>query len=821
MLRMNPAGTGRRQSSLAKSRAVSSQQKYAKRKKLSARLGDIESCSSSDLIDDSETHSEGEHSVAELEGSAVESEISASGGEEGTCEEEEDVEEEEELSNELESETGQGDDVDDANRGREEDEGSVASDQDVVDDEQAQEVADECSDESSDGAEEVKDKKKVVVCGVNSKIPLRDFRMLYAGNRHKLTREITTALLKIFRKMGAPFPSCPKTLELDPIPGGPTTYSRIPKELNDTEATVRCGLNRYAHFGLERVLTHALRNLSKCDLRDDDGAVVDKLQLWLSIDGVTKFKNSEFAGEFWPIVLSVGNVAILKRKLYLVGVYYGTKNAITKSSAFANELLEETEKEYAALKGMPWRLVGDGTIDIELCRIVADAPARAMLRGTVGHAGKEPCDRCKVRGTKPGTRVRLPVTGLDDVALRTDNDFRNPVNSNHHRFKNRCTCVFRSFPELDLIALFILDAMHLVYIGVFKRWWEWVFPRKGEKVPTANVVHKTTLAQLSNKYVSWRNYSPCDFARSPRQMLKEKWKATEWRQLLLYTGVPLLKECDVKDKYVVNLQYLMCAMRILSDPELCIVDSNLSIADDCIKKFVGYAVDLLTEEFAVYNVHVMLHMVDDVRACKRPLDELTAFAPENFFGKLMKCVRAANKPLQQLVNCVEQSVAWEADEFPGGAKQEAAKHAKKVAFQFTNQCKEDHSRFHCCETRDGLLFDARRERDRYCVLQLGRDILNVKITMFVEEVGDALSKQQFVEGYVLKLDKREFFEQPLKASRLGIHWDRGTEFVKRRDGTVDKSKKVWPVDSIKRKLYRLPVKNQHVIIPIIHTNTKW
>ena len=55
---------------------------------------------------------------------------------------------------------------------------------------------------------------------------------------------------------------------------------------------------------------------------------------------------------------------------------------------------------------------------------------------------------------------------------------------------------------------------------------------------------------MSNMLLSFCGKMPSEFARQPRSLNEvERWKATEFRQFLLYTGMVVLKQFLSKDMY--------------------------------------------------------------------------------------------------------------------------------------------------------------------------------------------------------------------------------------------------------------------------------
>lgn len=69
---------------------------------------------------------------------------------------------------------------------------------------------------------------------------------------------------------------------------------------------------------------------------------------------------------------------------------------------------------------------------------------------------------------------------------------------------------------------------------------------------------------MSFRFVSFAKFTPIEFARRPRDLDDTpRFKATEFRQIVLYTGIILFKEFLDKDAYEHFLK-LSVAYRILS-----------------------------------------------------------------------------------------------------------------------------------------------------------------------------------------------------------------------------------------------------------------
>lgn len=134
--------------------------------------------------------------------------------------------------------------------------------------------------------------------------------------------------------------------------------------------------------------------------------------------------------------------------------------------------------------------------------------------------------------------------------------------------------------------------------------------------------------------------------RKPRSLDgRLRWKATELRQFLLYTGPVVLYNVLASPVYN-NFMMLSVATHILLSPQYC----NLlnEFAHTCLVSFVEHFSRLYGPEFVAYNVHRLVHISGDVKQHGN-LDEFSAFPFENYLGKLKKLVRKPDNPLVQII----------------------------------------------------------------------------------------------------------------------------------------------------------------------------
>lgn len=156
---------------------------------------------------------------------------------------------------------------------------------------------------------------------------------------------------------------------------------------------------------------------------------------------------------------------------------------------------------------------------------------------------------------------------------------------------------------------------------------------------------------LSDTLQSLASNVPCEFQRKPRSLSEiDRWKATEFRFFLLYSGPVVLKGVLPKIHYD-NFLLLNAAMRIL-----CVAKREnekqvlITIAIKYLKLFLSNYVKLYGKDELIYNVHSILHLAEDCKVINlSSLDEKSCFPFENYLGRLIRYIRSPRNPLAQVV----------------------------------------------------------------------------------------------------------------------------------------------------------------------------
>ena len=156
---------------------------------------------------------------------------------------------------------------------------------------------------------------------------------------------------------------------------------------------------------------------------------------------------------------------------------------------------------------------------------------------------------------------------------------------------------------------------------------------------------------ISESFISLSSFLPSEFGRKPRSLDEiDRWKATEFRQFLLYSGMVSLNKKIPKEIYD-NFMLLMSAIHILANPHLAYV--HCDYAKELLILFVSHFGKLYGTRFISYNVHATIHLPEDVRVHGH-LDCFSSFPYLNFLGFLKKLVRKPSYVLPQVINRVRE-----------------------------------------------------------------------------------------------------------------------------------------------------------------------
>ncbi|XP_060857763.1 uncharacterized protein LOC132935284 [Metopolophium dirhodum] len=353
------------------------------------------------------------------------------------------------------------------------------------------------------------------------------------------------------------------------------------------------------------------------------------IKLSFNIDGLPLAKSSKT--QFWPILLSFTNLPIFVKKIFPVGIYHSYKSKPGNINEYFRPFIIELQNLLTC--GIK---IENKQINFEINHFVADAPAKkSFLLNVKNHNGYFSCNSCEVEGDYIERRVCF----LDMSAPpRTNDSFRSKSNPEYH--KDGLSPLIEL--PIDVTSTVVLDYMHCVCQGVMKRLLEfWI---RGKK-PVRIIEEKKSNISLS--LFNLRKSVPSEFARLPRSLDDlEYWKATEFRQILLYTGVIVLKS-NIKKEFYEHFLLLVVSIRILCSDQIS--DENNNLALKLLRQFVENYSSQYGPQFINYNVHSLIHLPFYAHL-HGSLDNYSSFKYENYLQILKKSMKCCRYPLSEIQN---------------------------------------------------------------------------------------------------------------------------------------------------------------------------
>lgn len=572
-----------------------------------------------------------------------------------------------------------------------------------------------------------------------------------------IKQDALTELLEILRPHIPELPKDARTLL-----NTPTTLDLLPHMQK-----VSGGL--YYHFGISDGIVHRLQNNGSAGTID----TLSLLSLQVNIDGVPVFKSTN--GQFWPIL---GKLDIPSfDDPFVIGLFYGE----TKPKDL--HFLDDFVNEYQSIKENGIFFNGS-TVQCKISALVCDAPARSFIKNVKGHTSYSSCERCVQSGVWNG-KMTFPEV---NAQKRTDVSFDELSDVDHHRGPSPMASL-----GIGMVSQFVLDYMHLICLGVTQRLISlWLTG------PVSGIfrLRARTVSEICDSLVSLRNFMPYEFARKPRSLLEwQRWKATEFRQFLLYTGpVALLGKLP----HVVynNFMLLYVGVFILLDIHLSSSSVHVDYAEELLVMFVKHYSDLYGSDMVVFNIHNVIHLADDCRKYGS-LDNISAFCFENYLGKLTKLVRKPNKPLEQVVRRILEQ------------RQISVENRTKPVCEFVvSRNDEHHNGFMPSGVSCSYKQYKRITVNKICIsIHLGNNclVLNDNIVL----VRNILVKDNEAVLMYQKFSKcSSFFTYPLESTVLEIYQvsDLTNEMFAEKLSEIH----------IKRKNVILPHNGLHVVFPLLH-----
>lgn len=198
------------------------------------------------------------------------------------------------------------------------------------------------------------------------------------------------------------------------------------------------------------VLTTIVKNLERYN--SELVKNLASLEIQLHYDGIPLFKSS--SDTLWPLLLSFKNL--------VPTVVFPINLAMCSTKPEDVSYLSKSINELVVITNEGINIYGKN-IPVVILNVVADAPARSLLKKVKGHTGYYCCGRCQEKGTWVEGRMVFLYT--DDLVPRTDDDFRARAHETHHLpLALHGTSPMLPLP-INMVTSFPQDYMHCACLG--------------------------------------------------------------------------------------------------------------------------------------------------------------------------------------------------------------------------------------------------------------------------------------------------------------------------------------------------------------------
>lgn len=520
---------------------------------------------------------------------------------------------------------------------------------------------------------------------------------------------------------------------------------------------------KYHHFGIRTCINNLYVQSSHYSEE------TTTLELIINIDGLPLSKSS--SSQVYPILCRLSEDKIVD----MIGIYHGYEKP-KEANCFLQEFVDDAVD--VITNGI---IINCKEYKVTIKSFICDAPAKSFITYTKGHTGYFSCTKCHIEGSYSDNRVCFPET--KNLRLRTDSGFRLKLQADHHNG----TSVIERIPNFDMVDGFPLDYMHLICLGVVKKLLMslWCCGKPSTKIAFRNVTN------ISDSLINFAKCMPLEFNRKPRSLIEVKrWKATEFRQFLFYTGPVALRNQLNKDRYL-NFITLHVASTILSNRKY---NDSIDYAHSLLQYFVETFKILYGQENMSHNIHNLMHLSNDVRH-HGALDDFSAFPFENFLQTILKSIRKSDKPLSQIIRRRSEKTQLAYKNKINNVSKKypifSSTHSEgpTLNINIMNQFKKVNFQNFVLQTA---------VPDNCCSLKNG-NIIEIKNIVLYQ------NQYKIIGNKFLNL--RDLYEQPCKSSELGI-------FVANLDL---EPMEIFNVSDIDHKCVKLEFETSYIIFPLIHT----
>lgn len=296
------------------------------------------------------------------------------------------------------------------------------------------------------------------------------------------------------------------------------------------------------------------------------------------------------------------------------------------------------------------------------------------------------------------------------------------------------------------------------------------------------------IIEISTLLLRCNNTKPTEIHRSIRTLKYLKhWKGTEFRTVLMYTGIVVFKDYLSENEYELFLR-LFCAVTMCSTKAYTLY---LPKARDLFTEFNEQHIDTYGEHSMTNNIHLLSHIVDDVEHLG-DLSTLSAYPFENALHHIKMRLKQCNRPLEQIARRLhELSVSKVYAPF---IDEQYPKLSNQILSPLGTLI------FQRIEFKPNVILSSLNdnEKDRWF---LTNENYIVRFDSVIKS-----ENRYMIRGNSLK-NTNDFFSKPFLSRYINIFLSDGEE----------NELKLYELNDIKAKLFCVRYHEQFVFIPLLHS----
>lgn len=366
------------------------------------------------------------------------------------------------------------------------------------------------------------------------------------------------------------------------------------------------------------------------------------ITLTFNTDGVSIFKSSRNSS-FWPVQMVINDldpkIRFQTENIIVCGFWFGsTPNMDMFLKPFINEI-NKINRIGVDIKIMS--TIQKFDIFPMLCSL--DTIAKDVVQCKKQFNGYCGCSYCLHPGTKVLKQIRY--TNLPNIQNRNHieslNDMKEAQINNIvvNGFKKLTPLV--AINDFDIVNGFVIDHMHSIDLGVVRQMLELWFDSSNHNQPYYLGLRVKIIDETFSKI------SPTQkIARKRSIESRHIWKAHEFKNWLLYFGIPCLYK-QLPLTYLKHFALLSDSIYLLLKEKIS--EDDIQTAEFKLRSFVLQFEELYGSKNMTYNVHLMSHIANCVKNCG-PLWAYSNYSFETNNGILKKFNNGTTDVLKQIVS---------------------------------------------------------------------------------------------------------------------------------------------------------------------------